>query len=179
MSENKITIGVNPEDSKKLDEIIRESYDVFIRLERRNLLIISSLMIFTSIHKFTFEKVNVLGVFVNNVSFNDFSIVLFFTCLYFIFAFSVYAYPSYNSSQEKWSRIKNERMKIISNKHRWSLEIKNHFLGFRYFMWMFIHYIFPLIFGFIALVLCAIQIYELNTTLTCASSATSTQLIMG
>ena len=61
MSENKITIGVNPEDSKKLDEIIRESYDVFIRLERRNLLIISSLMIFTSIHKFTFEKVNVLG----------------------------------------------------------------------------------------------------------------------
>ena len=73
MSENKITIGVNPEDSKKLDEIIRESYDVFIRLERRNLLIISSLMIFTSIHKFTFEKVNVLGVFVNNVSFKTWS----------------------------------------------------------------------------------------------------------
>ena len=70
MKEKTVTTRYNPEEPEKLDSIISESYNNFVRLERRNLLAISSVILISYFG----------GADPTSVKF-PFNLLIFFNCL--------------------------------------------------------------------------------------------------
>src|SRR5438132_929310 len=105
MPKNIISMRFNPNEPRKLDEIIRGSYDDFVRLERRNLLAISSLTIFLFFGKAQSSEIIFWGVKLQIETVHIF-MALFSICFYFSLAYFIYAYPGYRDAKLKWNELK-------------------------------------------------------------------------
>lgn len=145
-------VRFNPDEPRKLDDIVRGSYEDFVRLERRNLLAVSSLILFFVFSKAKLTDVNFFGVKLDHVSTENVFVVLFFIGLYFLVAYSIYAYPGFRDAGVKWKELKNTAMKIGGNKFRFSIWAKNALSTARYWLWVFVHYIFPFLIGLLSVV---------------------------
>ena len=153
MVEKQVYMRFNPSEPSKLDNIIRGSYDDFVRLKRRNLLAISSLTLFFIFGKAQPSEVIFFGVKLPHIDAANLFTALFLVSLYFSIAYFIYAYPNYRDAKSKWKELKNSAMQIIGNKHRLSIEAKNLLSTTRYYSWLFVNYIFPFLLGVISTVL--------------------------
>jgi hypothetical protein len=158
MIEKNIFIRYSPKEPEDLDQIIRSSYDDFVRMERRNLLMVSSVIIFSFYAGIKPEKVSMLGFGFSNFNKEIYYLVLLILCLYFLIAYIIYALPGFRYSINNWQKIKSKAMKISGNKHRWSIEIKNYLSNGRYYIWIVFNYIFPLVVGIGAAIISAVSI---------------------
>lgn len=155
MTEKKkqVSTRFDPKEADKLDEIIRGSYDDFVRLERRNLLAVSVLIFLAFFGNIVGNNIVLLGISFPNIDTGMMFIILLAGCVYFLIAYAVYAYPGFRCSWKKWKGLTSGGMVISGEKHRWPIEINNFFSSMRYFSWLFVNYIFPIIMGFVALAL--------------------------
>ena len=158
MEKNEIDMRYNPDEPKELDKIIRGSYDDFVRPERRNLLVTSAIIMISFHASIKPESVNQSGFSFPDIDTRMFFGILTFTCLYFLVAYIVYAYPNFRESKINWKALKSKAMKITGNKHRFPIEVQNHLSNARYFLWIFINYILPVIAGISASIIGAFQI---------------------
>src|SRR5437879_5024963 len=112
MSEKEVSMRYNSNEPTKLDDIVRGSYEDFVRLERRNLLAISSLTLFFIFGKAQPSDVVFLGFKLPHIDAANMFAVLFFVGLYFLVAYSIYAYPGYRAAKLDWKVLKDSAMQI-------------------------------------------------------------------
>ncbi len=151
MRNNKIHMRFNPNEPTELDTIIRGSYDDFVRLERRNLLVTSSV-----IHISFYGKINPIEFTLSGFKFPNIDVHMLFCillsiCLYFLIAYMVYAYPGFRDSNNKWKVLKSNAMQIKGERHRLPIEWKNALSSARYGLWIFFNYVLPVVVGLSAL----------------------------
>ena len=149
MSDDQVSMRFNPDEPNKLDEIVRGSYEDFVRLERRNLLGISALTMFLIFGNARPTNAAILG-FSLNVDTAVMFKALFLASAYFTVAYFIYAYPGYRTARQKWNGLKRSAMKISGQRHRPSIEAKNIISTARYRIWLFVNYEFPLFFGLLS-----------------------------
>lgn len=158
MKERTITSRFNPEEAEQLDSIISGSYDNFVRLERRNLLAASSVMLLSYFGGANPSSFNLPFVELPNLNVTMLFASLLFICLYFLIAFVIYAYPGYRASKKSWKELTSNTMQITSNIHRFPIEIDVFLSSSRYYIWLSFNYIFPVILGVMALLAGACKI---------------------
>lgn len=158
MGKKEIHMRYSSHESGNLDQIIIGSYDDFVRMERRNLLLTACILIFSYFSEIVPNTGGVFGFSFENLNEKIFYSVLFCVVAYFFLAFTVYAYPSYRKSKNEWVNVKNSAMKIISESYRPSVQIRNVLSSCRFQLWLFIHYYLPLLFGTFAAALALVKI---------------------
>ncbi|WP_031436416.1 hypothetical protein [Methylobacter tundripaludum] len=147
MSEKQVLMRFNPNESRKLDDIIRGSYDDFVHAKRRNLFAVSMLILFFIFEDLPLVDVRLWGVNLPQIDIIHLLIVLDIVCLYFSTTYLIYAYSGYRNAKLQWRELLNNAMRIGGNKHRWSIEVKNFISTTRYYCWLFLNYIFPFLLG--------------------------------
>lgn len=162
MKEKTITSRYNPEESDRLDSIISESYDSFVRLERRNLLAVSSVIFLSYFGGATPSSANLPFIEFPNLNVTMLFAMLSLTCLYFLIAFSIYAYPGYRASKKNWKLLTSRTLTITSNFHRFHIEKHVVLSTSRFYIWLFFNYILPVILGVISLLMGLYKIYILR-----------------
>lgn len=152
MADRTITTRVNPEEPERLDSIISESYDNFVRLERRNLLLISSIILISFVGGATPTNFSLQYVNLPNLDKDMLFSVLMLVCVYFLVAFIIYAYPGFRAAKKQWKELTSKSVQITSNFHRFHIE-KDVFLSTsRFYVWLFFNYILPVALGMLALI---------------------------
>ena len=147
----------NPEASEKLDNIIRDSYDDFVRMERRNLLIVSSISIFSYFVNIDLKNSSIFGLKILNMNETVFLILLILLSLYFLVAFIIYAIPGFNSAKKEWKEVMKHAMIFSSNHLQISTLLRHSSSTVRYYIWLFLNYIFPSLLGLIAIIMLIIK----------------------
>ena len=97
---NEKSYKYSPHEPEEIDNLITGSYDRFIQLERRNLLLISFLVIFSSIANINPDKVSILGLTFENFGVTHFYSTLVVLVVYFLSAFVIYGYPNYRIAKK-------------------------------------------------------------------------------
>ncbi len=152
------TYKYSSKESEELDDLIVVSYDRFIQLERRNLLVISFVIIFSSVMNINPSKGSFLGLTFENFSSTDYYLTLLVLVVYFLSAFIVYGYPNYKLTLKKKDEIAKKAMTISSNVRIWHIEWSRLKLDFKYLSWLFLHYLLPVILGLLSIVMGIVKI---------------------
>ncbi len=151
MKERTITTRFNSEEAEHLDSIITNSYSDFVRLERRNLVAASCVMLLAYFGNASPSNVNLPFIKLPNLNITMLFTALLLTCLYFLLAFIIYAYPGYRESKKNWEELTSETFQITSN-FRWYHIEKDVFLSTsRFYIWLFFNYLLPVAMGLLAL----------------------------
>ena len=151
MKEKTITTRYNPEEAEKLDSIISESYDNFVRLERRNLLAVSSVMLISYFGGADPTSVSLPFVELPKLNVTMLFTILSLICLYFLVAFVIYAYPGYRASKKSWKELTSNTMQMTSTFHRFHIEKEVFLSTSRFYTWLFFNYMLPVIIAITAL----------------------------
>jgi len=159
MKEKNYTTRYNPEESNELDNIIRGSYDDFVRLERRNLLATSTLIVIVFHGGLNPETLSFFGASFSHLSASTLFLLLGLVCLYFLFAFSIYSYPGYRSANKKWKELTSETMTISGSVSWYALHKDNFISTTRFTIWLSFNYLLPIALGFYALL---ISVYKIT-----------------
>ncbi len=148
----------NSEESEEVDRIIIESYDDFVRLERRNLLLISMLVIFAGVSGLNPKAGSILGFTFNNLTENVFYLILLSLIIYFIVAFVTFSFPSFKKSLK-------QRKEILSNSHTldystniFDFGVLERIHGIRFYTWLAIYFILPVFLGVLSAAICIVKI---------------------
>ncbi|MEC8859284.1 MAG: hypothetical protein VYE29_04700 [Pseudomonadota bacterium] len=141
-----------PKEGLEIDELITSSYDAFVRLERRNLLIVSTTILFSFISSISPSESTVFGFTFNNLNESIYYTLLTILNLYFLSAFSIYAYPGYRASKNKRKEMLGKGMTITSQMRRWQIDLPNVGHSIRFNLWFFINFYLPVALGVLALV---------------------------
>ena len=158
MTQRQIKMRFNPNEPEELDKIITGSYDDFVRMERRNLLLVSSVTLFSYLANIKPTEAKFLGFSFDNFNESNFFLILLTLTIYFLFAYTIYAIPSFRFSLKSWNSAKGKAMGIAGDKHRFSIEFKNIASSGRFLLWVFINYILPILAGIIASVFAILKI---------------------
>ena len=148
----------SPRESEVIDDLIAGSYDRFIQLERRNLLVISFVTVFSAATNINPSKGSFLGLSFESFSVSHYYISLVILAVYFLSAFVIYGYPNYKIATRTKGDIAKKAMTITSTVRRWHIEWSRLKLDLKYISWVFIHYLLPLIFGCVAIIVGTIKI---------------------
>ncbi|WP_373020659.1 hypothetical protein [Thiomicrorhabdus sp.] len=141
-------------EPEKIDSIMRNSYDDFVRMERRNLLAISSAIIFAFWSNVSGE-IDFFGLKFTGIDPSFLFGILFLICLYFLIAFSIYAYPGYRTARQEWKEQTSHLGSIAFEKSLFQrLFCKANLSSLRYMTWLHFTYAFPIAIGFLSLLLC-------------------------
>ena len=158
VAKKNISMRYNPREPEDLDQIIRSSYDDFVRMERRNLLIVSSIIIFSFFAGINPEKASFLGFSFPKMNEIILFSILLTLCIYFFIAYVVYALPGFRSARKGWEEIIGKAMKISGTTHRCQIELKNYISNSRYYIWLTFNYILPLVLGLIAIGMAVVKV---------------------
>lgn len=153
-----VTRRFNPKEAKEIDRIILESYDDFVRLERRNLLIVSSIILVSTFSNIDFSAASIFGLSFKNLDQRTYYTVLSCLVFYFSVAFATYGITGF----KKAITLKRE---IIKNSGSLTYAIRFPFLEFpnfsheaRYRVWLTLHFILPVFLGVVSFVIGVIKI---------------------
>jgi hypothetical protein len=149
---------INSNEEKQLNELIRGSYNDFVRLERRNILLASSVTLVSA-----FSGVNPSGLSVLGFTFNNLTQFTFYSTLvlfigYFLVAFLIYSIPNYRDAKLARQKILNDAATVEYIRPWYSIVPPNIDTDARYYSWVFIHFLFPVIFGVGAIAVSAVKI---------------------
>jgi len=153
MSERTITTRFNPNEADGLDSIISQSYDNFVRLERRNLLAASSVMLVSYFGGANPTSINLPFIELPNLNVSMLFTLLLLTCMYFLIAFVIYAYPGYRVSKKGWNELTSKSMQITSEFHRFHIEKEVFLSTSRFYIWLFVNYMLPITMGLAAILI--------------------------
>ncbi len=142
-----------PEEHEKIDQLIVESYDQLVQLERRNLLLVSAIVFFSALTKINPTEGKIIGISFQHLKEIHFYYGLVALVFYFLFAYLVYGYPKFNATLKAKSDIAKKTMSISRNVRWWEIKWGRFWLDFKYLSWLLFHYIFPLIFGVTAIII--------------------------
>ncbi len=151
MKKRTITTRYNSEEADGLDSIIGESYDNFVRLERRNLLATSSITLISYFGDVKPASFNLSLFELPGLSVNMLFTILLLTCIYFFIAFVIYAYPSFRESKQSWKELTSKTVQITSEYNWYYFDREVLLSDSRYYLWLFFNYIFPVVLGYLAI----------------------------
>ncbi len=140
----------NPNEVKELDEVIRSSYNDFVRLERRNLLLCSSILIIAAFSGINPSKGSLLGFTFENLTPSAFYSILFVLTVYFLAAFLIYSVPNYRDAKQVRRNILSGSGTLEYNRPWYSIVPPNIRSDARYYGWVFIHFILPVFAGVVS-----------------------------
>lgn len=132
MNQKEISFRYNRKEGEELDKIIQESYDDFVRLERRNLLIASSALLLSGISGINPTSGSISGFSFNNLNERTYYLILGCIVLYFLFAFIIYAIPSFKRALKSRKEILKNSGLITHFDKKFSLKFPNLFHDARY-----------------------------------------------
>ncbi|MCP4552136.1 MAG: hypothetical protein GY834_08895 [Bacteroidetes bacterium] len=152
------TYRYTPKEPEIIDSLIEGSYVRYIQLTRRNLLIVSFILLFSYLTKVNPEKAAFLGLKFDEFQESHYYIVLIGLLVYFLSAFIVYAYPKYKLALSKKDQI-SKNATIFTKPVKWyHIELPRLKLDFQYKFWLGFHYYFPVVIAVIALIIGVIKI---------------------
>lgn len=151
------TYTYSPKEPEELDALIVESYNQLVQLERRNLLLVSSIVFFSAFTKINPTTGSLLGVTFQNLSEMHFYTGLCALVLYFLIAYLVYGYPRFKATLKAKNAIAKNSMKISRNVSWYEIEWGRFSLDLKYRVWLIFHYIFPVLLGTLAIVIAVIK----------------------
>lgn len=143
----------SPDEPEKIDQLIVESYDQLVQLERRNLLLVSAIVFFSALTKINPTEGKIIGISFQQLKEIHFYLGLVALVSYFLIAYLVYGYPKFKATLKAKRDISKKAMLISHNAHWWEIEWERFWLDFKYLSWLLFHYIFPLIFGVTAIII--------------------------
>ncbi|MDD2266377.1 hypothetical protein [Sulfuricurvum sp.] len=143
----------SPDEPEKIDQLIIESYDQLVQLERRNLLLVSAIVFFSALTKINPTTGNILGITFQHLKEMHFYLGLVALVSYFLIAYLVYGYPKFKTTLKAKRDISKKAMLISRNVHWWEIEWWRFSLDFKYLSWLLFHYIFPLLAGITAIII--------------------------
>lgn len=138
---------LNESESEQVDELIRKSYSEFVRLERRNLLIVSSTILVSALAGLVPNEASILGLSFKKLTPGVFYGILVVLTIYFLAAFSIYSFPTYKEAKERRRKILKESSTLEYHKPWYSMMPPNMLSDSRYYFWMFLHFFLPIITG--------------------------------
>jgi len=153
MKTKTITSRFNTEEPEELDKIIRSSYDDFVRLERRNLIIISGIILISFFGDANPNDLALFGFKFPNLNTELLFTIMSLVCLYFLIAFMIYSYPNFRESRKTWKNLISNTMTATGQFHRFHIELVNALSTSRYLLWLVFQYIFPVFLGLTALII--------------------------
>lgn len=148
----------NPDEVKELDEAIRGSYNDFVRLERRNLLLSSSVILISAFSGLNPSKGSLFGFSFENLSPRNFYAILVVLTIYFLAAFWIYSIPTYKDAKQARQNILWGSGKLVYHKPWYSPFPQNFGSNARYYVWVFIHFILPVLAGVLSCVVGIVKI---------------------
>lgn len=143
----------NPEEVKELDEVIRSSYNDFVRLERRNLLLSSSVIIIAAFSGLNPSKGSLFGFTFENLTQPAFYSIFVVLTIYFLAAFLIYSVPNYRDARQARQNILTGSGTLEYCRPWYSIVPPNISTDARYFGWVFIHFILPVLSGVISCII--------------------------
>lgn len=158
MSKSDITTRINLNEKSDLDKIITNSYDNFTRLERRNLLIVSSITLISCVSGIDPSSGKAFGFNFTNMNTTTFYSIFLSLNIYFIAAFSIYSWPLLRNARNERKESINKSGTLTYQRHRFSLEWPNLISNSRFILWIFIHFVLPVLTGVVASILCILEI---------------------
>jgi len=150
MSPKEITTRYNPKETEELDNIIRNSYDDFVRMERRNLLLASSVLLISFFSAFNPSNGTVFGFSFKNLSIESFYLIVLIVNIYFLVAFLIYALPSYRNAKKMRKSIIEKSGTLQYQRHRLLLELPNFKNNTQYYTWVAVYFYLPVCLGVLA-----------------------------
>lgn len=148
----------NPKEIEELDEVILSSYNDFVRLERRNLLLSSSITIITAFSGINPSKGSILGFSFENLTESAFFAILLTITAYFLSAFLIYSVPNYRDAKQARRKIVSESGSLEYSRSWYSIVPPNIGTDSRYFSWVFIHFVLPVLAGLISCIIAVVKI---------------------
>lgn len=143
----------NREEGEELDKVIHESYDDFVRLERRNLLITSSVILLSCVSELNPTRGAIFGFSFDGLNEKTYYLILAVIVFYFLSAFIIYGWPSYKRAINARKKIIENSMTITEFNKLISFDARTIFHNARYYSWTFLHFIMPSILGIISLLI--------------------------
>lgn len=153
------TYSYSPKEPEEIDNLIVDSYNQLVQLERRNLLLVSSVVLFSALTKINPTTASFLGVTFDNLSEKHFYIGFIALILYFLTAYLIYGYPKFKSTLKAKAEISKKSMQISRNIRWFEIEWIRLILDLKYRFWLLFHYIFPVLFGIFAIVVASIKAF--------------------
>ena len=148
----------NRKEGEELDKIIYESYDDFVRLERRNLLITSSVILLSCISGLNPTKGTIFGFSIDGLTEKTYYLALAAVVLYFLSAFIIYGFPSYKRALILRKQIIEDSMTLTEFDKLISFNLHTVFNNVRYYSWAFLHFILPTLLGAVSLLIAVIVV---------------------
>jgi hypothetical protein len=158
MNQREIKERYNPNETNKLDDLIANSYDAFVRLERRNLLLISSVILISSFVELKPTNVSAFGFEFENLSLTTFYVISLLLNIYFIVSFIIYADPIFRDAIKLRRDIINNSGTLEYQRPWYFLTVPNFVSNSRFYIWISVHFILPVIMGFAACIIGVIKI---------------------
>jgi hypothetical protein len=152
------TYNYNPKESEELDALIEGSYVRFVQLERRNLLIISCILLFSLFAKVNPGKGTFFGLGFDKFQEDHYYITLITLLIYFLFAFVIYAFPQYKSALSKRGELSSNTGSITSGYEWWQVEWARLRLDVKYWVWLCFHYYLPVVIAVMTVILGVVKI---------------------
>ena len=148
--------NISPAGKEKLDKHINGSYADFVRLERRNLLLFSGIILISAFAGFSPDNFSFSGASFSNLNEAVYFSILAIVTFYFLVAFVIFSYPNYREAIVT-------KAELTSSSHTLEYSIAWYMLlatlwktnDIRYFSWIAMQYVLPCMLGIIA-VFCAI-----------------------
>jgi hypothetical protein len=148
----------SPHEAEEIDDLIASSYDRFIQLERRNLLVVSFVTVFSALTNINPLKGTLLGLSFENFDVSNYYNSLLVLAVYFLSAFVIYGYPNYRIATRNKGNISKKAMTITRTVSCLHVEWSRLKIDLKYYLWVFIHCLFPVISGCLAILICIMKI---------------------
>lgn len=148
----------NPKELEELDEVIRSSYNDFVRQERRNLLLLSSITIIAAFSGVNPTKGSIMGFSFESLTEPVFFTILLTLTVYFLAAFLIYSVPNYRDAKQARTKIVTESGSLEYSRPWYSIVPPNIGTDLKYFSWVFIHFVLPVV---VAIVSCIISMVKI------------------
>mgnify|MGYP000666156118 CR=1 FL=1 len=127
-------------EADSLDKIISDSYNDFIRMERRNLLAASSITLISFVGDVNPKDLKIIGFEFPNINISILFVLLSIACLYFLVAFIIYAYPGYREASKQWAKI-SENTITMTGQFSWlPAKVEDVLSTARYKSWLIFNY---------------------------------------
>ena len=152
MKDKTIKTRFHKDEADRLDKIISDSYDDFVRMERRNLLTVSSITLISFIGNVNPKDLKIIGFEFPNINASMLFVLLSITCLCFLIAFIIYAYPGYREASKQWVEI-SENTVTMSGQFSWlPAKVEDLLSTARYKSWLLFNYFLPILVGVSSLI---------------------------
>ena len=145
------TYKYSPHESETIDSIIVESHDHLVQLERRNLLLVSFIILFSAITNVNPSDGKFLGLTFEHLSEKHFYISLISLIVYFLIAYIIYGLPKFKSAIKTKKESLRKAMTITSAVRRWHIEWSRLRLDLKYLVWLSFHFLLPVLMAIIAI----------------------------